>query len=61
MIAAKEFGRENFAKLDPLTVGLSHPDALAALLGGKTEITAHFTSPPFSYFEAEGPEDPPRR
>ncbi|WP_414640226.1 ABC transporter substrate-binding protein [Bordetella sp.] len=55
MAAAKAFGIKNYAKLDPLTVGLSHPDALAALLSGKTEITAHFTSPPFSYQELEDP------
>jgi NitT/TauT family transport system substrate-binding protein len=52
MMAAKAFGRENFAKLDPLTVGLPHPEALTALLSGRTEITAHLTSPPFSYIEA---------
>jgi NitT/TauT family transport system substrate-binding protein len=51
MMAAKTFGRENFAKLDPLTVSLPHPDALASLLSGRTEITAHLTSPPFSYLE----------
>jgi ABC-type nitrate/sulfonate/bicarbonate transport system substrate-binding protein len=44
MAAAKAFGRENYAKLDPLTVGISHPDALAAMLSGKTEITSHFPS-----------------
>jgi NitT/TauT family transport system substrate-binding protein len=56
MAAAKEFGRENFAKLDPLTVGLSHPDGYAALVGGKTEITGHLTSPPFSYLEVQDPK-----
>jgi len=55
MAAAKAFGPENYAKLDPLTVSLSHPDAVGALLSGKTEITAHFTSPPFSYQEAKDP------
>jgi len=55
MAAAKAFGRENYAKLDPLTVGISHPDALAAMLSGRTEITAHFSSPPFSYIEADQP------
>ena len=55
MAVAKEFGRENYAKLDTQTVGLSHPDALAALLSGRSEITAHFTSPPFSYIEAQNP------
>jgi NitT/TauT family transport system substrate-binding protein len=56
MAAAKTFGIENYAKLDPLTVSLSHPDATSALLSGKTEITAHFASPPFSYQEAKDPK-----
>jgi NitT/TauT family transport system substrate-binding protein len=55
MAAAKAFGRENYARLDPLTVGISHPDALAAMLAGKNEITAHFSSPPFSYIENDHP------
>src|SRR5882724_5925291 len=53
MAVAKEFGAENYAKLDVLTVGLPHPEALAVMLAGKTEITAHFTSPPFSYIELQ--------
>jgi NitT/TauT family transport system substrate-binding protein len=56
MIAAHEYGRANYAKLDPLTVGLPHPEALTALLAGKTEVTAHFTSPPFSYLELKDPK-----
>lgn len=56
MIAAHEFGRENYAKLDPMTVSLPHPEGLATLLTGKTEITAHFTSPPFSYLELKDPK-----
>ena len=56
MLVAHEFGRENFNKLDPITVGLSHPDGLIALTGGKTEITGHFTSPPFSYLELKDPK-----
>jgi sulfonate transport system substrate-binding protein len=55
MAAAQAFGPENYAKLDHLTVGIPHPDALAALLSGKTEITAHFCSPPFSYIEYDTP------
>ena len=55
MAVAKEFGHANYAKLDPLTVSLGHPEAVGALLSGKTEITAHFTSPPFSYQEAKDP------
>jgi NitT/TauT family transport system substrate-binding protein len=55
MIAAKEFGPENYAKMDPMTVSLPHPEAVAALIGGKTEINAHFASPPFQYIEAKTP------
>jgi NitT/TauT family transport system substrate-binding protein len=51
MAAEKAFGPGQHAKLDALTVSLSHPDGLAALLGGKSEITAHFTSAPFMYQE----------
>ncbi|GAB3629197.1 nitrate/sulfonate/bicarbonate ABC transporter periplasmic protein [Pandoraea terrae] len=56
MAVAKTFGVENYAKLDPQTVSLSHPEAVSALLSGKTEITAHFTSPPFSYQEVKDPK-----
>jgi NitT/TauT family transport system substrate-binding protein len=55
MAAAQAFGAENYAKLDHLTVGIPHPDALAAMLSGRTEITAHFCSPPFSYIEYDTP------
>ncbi|SNB74257.1 NitT/TauT family transport system substrate-binding protein [Arboricoccus pini] len=52
MCVAKEFGQDNYAKLDPLTVGLPHPEAYQALVSGGTEVRAHFASPPFSYLEA---------
>jgi NitT/TauT family transport system substrate-binding protein len=39
-----------------MTISLSHPDAVGALLSGKTEVTAHFTSPPFSYQELKDPK-----
>jgi NitT/TauT family transport system substrate-binding protein len=55
MAAAKEFGDQNFAKLDPLTVSLPHPDAMTALLSGSGTITAHFSSPPFQYQEVAKP------
>ena len=53
--AAQTFGIGNYAKLDPQTVGLPHPDALALLVSGKTEITCHFASPPFSQQELTYP------
>ncbi len=55
MIAAKEFGEANYARMDTMTVSLPHPEALIALVGGKTEVKAHFTSPPFQYLEAKSP------
>jgi NitT/TauT family transport system substrate-binding protein len=51
MAAAKEFGEENYEKLDSLTVSMPHPDALTALLSKSGGITAHFSSPPFEYQE----------
>jgi NitT/TauT family transport system substrate-binding protein len=56
MAVAKSFGDDNYAKLDPLTVGMPYPEALAALISGKTEIDAHVASPPFSYLELDHPE-----
>ncbi len=55
MLAARQFGEANYAKLDPLTVGMPYPEAVAALTSGKTEITAHVASPPFNYIELDHP------
>lgn len=49
MAAEKEFGAGNHGKLDHLTIAMSHPDAQAALLSGASEVTGHFSSPPFQY------------
>jgi NitT/TauT family transport system substrate-binding protein len=51
MAAANLWGLENYEKLDPLTVTLGHPDALAAMLSGHSEISAHFGIAPFHYYE----------
>jgi NitT/TauT family transport system substrate-binding protein len=53
--AAQAYGAENYAKLDPLTVNMSHPVGMQALLSGAGQITAHFTSPPFQYEELKHP------
>lgn len=55
MAAAKAFGDSNYKKLDHLTVTMSHPDGMAAMLSGKSEISSHFTAPPFQYGELEKP------
>jgi len=53
MAAAKEFGIDNYRKLNPLMVALPHPEGLRALLSGSGQITAQFTSPPFQYYALE--------
>src|SRR3989454_4846820 len=55
MAAAKEFGDADYARLDPITVALPHPEALAVMLSGKSEINSHMASPPFSYIEDATP------
>jgi NitT/TauT family transport system substrate-binding protein len=55
MAVAKEFGDANYAKLDPLTVSMAHPDAMTALLSPGGEIDSHFSSPPYQYQELERP------
>lgn len=47
MAAAKEFGAASFGKLDHLTVSMPHPEAFAAIMSGRSEITAHFSNIPF--------------
>jgi NitT/TauT family transport system substrate-binding protein len=47
MLAAEAFGKDQATKLDHLTVPLPHPDAMGALLSGKSEINAHFTAAPY--------------
>lgn len=44
---AKQWGDQDFARLDKYTVNLPHPDATAALIAGGTEVTGHFSNPPF--------------
>jgi NitT/TauT family transport system substrate-binding protein len=55
MAAAKEFGADNYNKLDPITVSMRHPDALTALLSPASEITSHFASQPFVAMAAAKP------
>ncbi len=55
MAAVKEFGPARHGELDRYTVSLTHPDAVIALLSGRSEITGHFTSPPFHQRERKDP------
>jgi sulfonate transport system substrate-binding protein len=49
--SAQAFGDASWDRLDHLTVNMAHPTAAQALLSGRSEITAHFASPPFQYEE----------
>jgi ABC-type nitrate/sulfonate/bicarbonate transport system substrate-binding protein len=55
MEAAKVFGEKEFTKLDTQTVSMTPPDATVALLGGKSEIIAVFSVPPFQQQQLEQP------
>src|SRR5437867_6161753 len=55
MAAEKAFGESQFARLDPLTVTMSHPDGQIALLSGQSEINAHFSAPPFQNQQLRNP------
>jgi NitT/TauT family transport system substrate-binding protein len=55
MEAAKAFGDANYARLDPLTVSMGHPDAMAALLSGGGQIDSHYSSAPFQYKQLATP------
>jgi NitT/TauT family transport system substrate-binding protein len=46
MYAAEKYGLSEANRFDKLTVTLTHPDGVGALLSG-SGISAHFTSPPF--------------
>jgi NitT/TauT family transport system substrate-binding protein len=47
MTAEKIWGVGNHRKIDHLTISRGHPDAVAALISGASEITAHFAAPPY--------------
>lgn len=47
MAAAKQWGASNYAKLDPLTVSMTPPDATIALLSGSAGVGSVFSVPPF--------------
>jgi NitT/TauT family transport system substrate-binding protein len=55
MAAAKAFGPDQYTRLDTLTIGLSHPDAMLALMNNTSGVNAHFTSSPFYEQEMKVP------
>src|SRR5215475_317570 len=55
MAAATAFGEKEYARLDPLTVSLSHPDAVLALTNNTVGVNAHFSTSPFYEQEIKAP------
>jgi NitT/TauT family transport system substrate-binding protein len=55
MAAEQAFGAGQHARLDHLTISRSHPDAMAAMLSERSEITAHFAAPPYADLELKRP------
>jgi NitT/TauT family transport system substrate-binding protein len=55
MAAEQTFGPGQHGRLDTLTVSMSHPDGMAAMMSGRSEVTGHFTSAPFQYQELADP------
>jgi NitT/TauT family transport system substrate-binding protein len=53
MAAAKQWGWDARFRLDPLTVAMSNPDGLAALLGGLSEVRNQAAIIPFAETELE--------
>jgi len=51
MAAAKEWGFENYAKLDAFTITRAHPEAAVSVMSKATEINSHYSVAPFYYYE----------
>jgi NitT/TauT family transport system substrate-binding protein len=55
MYAAERYGLDQADRFDRYTVTMTHADALVTMLAGSSEISAHFTSPPFHQREIKEP------
>jgi NitT/TauT family transport system substrate-binding protein len=56
LAAQKEYGPDQHDKLKSQVVSLPHPEALNQLLSGATEITAYFSSAPFTQIALKDPK-----
>src|SRR5262249_9513995 len=56
MAAAQIWGDKEYARLDSLTVSLSHPDAVLALTNNTAGVNAHFATSPFYEQELKLPD-----
>ena len=50
MAAGKMFGLDQFARFDPMTVQMGHPDAYIAMRNAGHEVRNHFAAPPFQFY-----------
>ncbi len=55
MAAAKEWGQDQFAKLDSLTISRPHPDAATSVMSKATEVNSHYSVAPYYYYELATP------
>ena len=55
MAATKEWGFENYAKLDAFTITRAHPEAAVSVMSKATEINSHYSVAPFYYYELATP------
>jgi NitT/TauT family transport system substrate-binding protein len=55
MAAAKEWGQAQYARLDPFTITLPHPDAVIAIISKSTELVGHYGVSPFQDYELAAP------
>ncbi len=55
MAAAKEWGQDQYAKLDPFTITRPHPDAAASVMSKATEVNCHYSVAPYYYLELAAP------
>jgi len=55
MAAADLFGMANYTRFDALTISLSHPDAMLALINNTGGVNAHFATSPFTEQELKIP------
>ena len=55
MAAAKEWGQDQYARLDALTINRPHPDAAVAVISKGSEVNSHYSVAPYYYYELATP------
>jgi NitT/TauT family transport system substrate-binding protein len=53
--AARQLGETDRQKLDPITIRVSHTDAVRAVLSDTNEVNSHFSLPPYQQMELKDP------